>query len=204
MGTTKRTVEVQLSTSGVDAQGRPQRVPLTVDERGNVVTMASPDGLEPDLEGEHMLINIGPQHPATHGVLRLVLELDGETVVRCIPHIGYLHCGFEKLGEYRQYNQILPLTDREDYLNAMGNNIGMAASAEKLFGIEITERCKVLRVIAAELSRIMSHLVWMGTTSIDIGAYTPFLWLFQERENIYNLIEGWVGARLTPTVTRVG
>ena len=207
MATTKRTVEVQLATTGTDAQGRPARRALVSDEQGNISTLGDGGGLlteEPELAGDHMLINIGPQHPATHGVLRLVLELDGETVVRCIPHIGYLHCGFEKLGEYRQYNQILPLTDREDYLNAMGNNIGMAMGAERLFGIEITERCKVLRVIAGELSRIMSHLVWMGTTSIDIGAYTPFLWLFQERENIYNLIEGWVGARLTPTITRVG
>ena len=91
--------------------------------------------LEPDLEGEHMLINIGPQHPATHGVLRLVLELDGETVVRCIPHIGYLHCGFEKIGEYRQYNQIIPWTDREDYLNSIGNNCAFSLGAERLFGI---------------------------------------------------------------------
>jgi len=217
MATTKRTVDVALSTSGMDGQGRPQRTPLVVgDGASAVMAGSSPAGAhgvpaedgswahEPDLAGEHMLINIGPQHPATHGVLRLVLELDGETVVRCIPHVGYLHCGFEKLGEYRQYNQILPLTDREDYLNSMGNNIGMAMSAERLFGIEVTERCKVLRVIAAELSRIMSHLVWLGTTCIDIGAFTPFLWAFQERENIYNLIEGWVGARLTPTITRVG
>ena len=151
-----------------------------------------------------MLINIGPQHPATHGVLRLVLELDGETVVRCIPHIGYLHCGFEKIGEYRQYNQIICWTDREDYLNSIGNNVAFALGAERLFGIEITERCKVLRVIASELSRIMSHLVWLGTFCIDIGAFTPFLWAFQERENIYNLLEGWVGARLTTSATRVG
>src|SRR5687768_474696 len=204
MATTKRTVEVALSTSGLDAQGRPQRTPLVVGGNGADVALEAPPPLEPDMGGEHMLINIGPQHPATHGVLRLVLELDGETVVRCIPHVGYLHCGFEKLGEYRQYNQILPLTDREDYLNSMGNNIGMAMGAERLFGIEITERCKVLRVIAAELSRIMSHLVWLGTTCIDIGAFTPFLWAFQERENIYNLIESWVGSRLTPTITRVG
>src|SRR4051794_7506456 len=204
MATTRRTVEVELSTSGLDAQGRPQRVPLMVNDGGSPVALEAPPSIEPELAGDHMLINIGPQHPATHGVLRLVLELDGETVVRCVPHIGYLHCGFEKLGEYRQYNQILPLTDREDYLNAMGNNIGMAMGAERLFGIEITERCKVLRVIGAELSRIASHLVWLGTTCIDIGAFTPFLWAFQERENIYNLIEGWVGARLTPTITRVG
>ena len=103
-----------------------------------------------------MLINIGPQHPATHGVLRLVLELDGETVVRCIPHIGYLHCGFEKIGEYRQYNQIIPWTDREDYLNSPGNNVAFALGAERLFGIEITERCKVLRVIA--MRAVAHHL----------------------------------------------
>ncbi|MCE2803137.1 MAG: NADH dehydrogenase (quinone) subunit D [Gemmatimonadota bacterium] len=151
-----------------------------------------------------MLINIGPQHPATHGVLRLVLELDGETVVRCIPHVGYLHCGFEKIGEYRQYNQIIPWTDREDYLNSMGNNVAFALGAERLFGIEITARCTVLRVMAMELSRIISHLVWLGTTCIDIGAFTPFLWCFQERENVYKLLEGWTGARLTTSGSRVG
>ena len=201
---TKRTVDVALSTTGLDAQGRPQRVPLVVDESGTVTTMEAPPALEPELEGEHMLINLGPQHPATHGVLRLVLELDGETVVRCIPHVGYLHCGFEKIGEYRQYNQIIPWTDREDYLNSPGNNVAFALGAERLFGIEITERCKVLRVIAMEMSRIISHLVWLGTTCIDIGAFTPFLWSFQERENVYNLLEGWCGARLTTSLTRVG
>jgi NADH-quinone oxidoreductase subunit D len=204
VATTKRTVDVQLSTSGLDAQGRPARVPLVTDAAGNVLTMEAPPALEPELEGDHMLINIGPQHPATHGVLRLVLELDGETVVRCIPHIGYLHCGFEKIGEYRQYNQIIPWTDREDYLNSPGNNVAFTLGAERLFGIEITERCKVLRVIACELSRIMSHLVWLGTTCIDIGAFTPFLWAFEKRESIYKLLEDWVGARLTVTTTRVG
>jgi NADH-quinone oxidoreductase subunit D len=204
MATKKRTVEVELSTTGLDRQGRPQRVPLVVDDGGAPLALDAPPAVEPDIGSEHMLINIGPQHPATHGVLRLVLELDGETVVRCIPHIGYLHCGFEKIGEYRQYNQIIPWTDREDYLNSIGNNCAFALGAERLFGIEITERCKVLRVIAMELSRIMSHLVWVGTTSIDIGAFTPFLWSFQERENIYNLLEGWIGARLTTSATRVG
>jgi len=204
MATTKRTVEVELSTTGLDAQGRPRRVPLVVDEQGTPVAVEAPPSLEPGLDGENLLINIGPQHPATHGVLRLVLELDGETVVRCIPHIGYLHCGFEKIGEYRQYNQIIPWTDREDYLNSPGNNVAFALGAERLFGIEITERCKVLRVILMELSRIISHLVWLGTTCIDIGAFTPFLWSFQERENVYNLFENWIGARLTTTFTRVG
>jgi len=201
---TKRTVEVELSTTGMDAQGRPRRVPLVIDDGGAPVALEAPPAIEPDLTGEHMLINIGPQHPATHGVLRLVLELDGETVVRCIPHIGYLHCGFEKSGEYRQYNQIIPYTDREDYLNSPGNNVAFALGAERLFGIEITERCKVLRVILCELSRIISHLVWLGTTCIDIGAFTPFLWSFEQRERVYALFEAWIGARLTTTFTRVG
>ncbi len=204
MATTTRTGEVDLSTTGLDAQGRPQRVPLATDESGNLVPLTAPEPMEPELEGEHMLINIGPQHPATHGVLRLVLELDGETVVRCVPHIGYLHCGFEKIGEYRQYNQIIPWTDREDYLNSPGNNVAFALGAERLFGIEITERCKVLRVIAMELSRLISHCVWLGTFCIDIGAFTPFLWIFQQRERVYLLLESWIGARLTTTLTRVG
>jgi NADH-quinone oxidoreductase subunit D len=204
MATTKRTVEVELSTTGLDARGRPQRVPLATDQQGNLVPVTASPAVEPDLEGEHMLINLGPQHPATHGVLRLVLELDGETVVRCIPHIGYLHCGFEKMGEYRQYNQIIPWTDREDYLNSPGNNVAFALGAERLFGIEITERCKVLRVIASELSRLISHCVWLGTFCIDIGAFTPFLWIFQQRERVYTMLERWIGARLTTSLTRVG
>ncbi len=151
-----------------------------------------------------MLVNIGPQHPATHGVLRLVIELEGETVKRCIPHIGYLHSGFEKLGEYRHYNQIIPLTDRTDYLSPMANNVAFALAVEKLMGQQVTERCRVLRVIACEMSRIISHLVWLGTTGIDLGAFTPFLWSFQQRERIYNLQEMWTGARLTTSLTRVG
>jgi NADH-quinone oxidoreductase subunit D len=193
---TVRTVEMALATPGVDAAGHPTRVPLGVSEG---------DGqYREDLGAEHMLVNIGPQHPATHGVLRLVLELEGETVRRCIPHIGYLHSGFEKLGEYRQYNQIIPLTDRTDYLSPMANNVCLALAVEKLMGLELPERCKVLRVIACEMSRIISHLVWLGTTGIDLGAFTPFLWSFQERERIYNLQEAWTGARLTTSVTRVG
>jgi NADH-quinone oxidoreductase subunit D len=187
-----RTVEFALATPGLDAQGRPARIPL------------GEGGTEPPLGGEQMLINIGPQHPATHGVLRLVVVLDGETVVRVIPHIGYLHSGFEKLGEYRHYNQIIPLTDRTDYLSPMANNVGVALAAERLMGIEITPRCTVLRVIACELSRIISHLVWLGTTSIDLGAFTPFLWAFYQRERVYNLQEMWTGARLTTSLTRVG
>src|SRR5258705_1502344 len=204
MATKKRTVEVELSTTGLDSRGRPQRVPLVTDAGGKLVPIAPPPSLEPDLEGDPMLINLGPQHPATHGVLRLVLELDGETVVRCIPHIGYLHCGFEKIGEYRQYNQIIPWTDREDYLNSPGNNVAFALGAERLVGIEITQRCKVLRVIASEPSRLISHCVWLGTFCIDIGAFTPFLWIFQQRERVYTMLESWIGARLTTSLTRVG
>lgn len=189
-----RTVELALATPGLDPDGRAARVPLGV--RGS-----DPDD---DLGAEHMLVNIGPQHPATHGVLRLVLELDGEVVRRCIPHVGYLHSGFEKLGEYRHYNQIVPLTDRTDYLSPMANNVCLVMAAEKLMGITITERCTVLRVIACEMSRIISHLVWLGTTGIDLGAFTPFLWSFYQRERIYNLQEAWTGARLTTSLTRIG
>src|SRR5262245_35346581 len=190
-----RTLELSLATPGLDAQGRPSRIPLGVEHPGD------PDD---EFGSEPMLVNLGPQHPATHGVLRLVVELEGERVIRCIPHIGYLHSGFEKLGEYRHYNQIIPLTDRTDYLSPMANNVALALAAEKLMGIQITERCQVLRVIACQMSRIISHLVWLGTTAIDLGAYTPFLWTFQERERVYNLQEAWTGARLTPSVTRVG
>ncbi|MET0399860.1 MAG: NADH dehydrogenase (quinone) subunit D [Longimicrobiaceae bacterium] len=157
-----------------------------------------------DISGDHMLINIGPQHPATHGVLRLVLELDGETVVRCIPHIGYLHSSFEKLGEYRDWNQIIPLTDRMDYLAPLIYNCAYAMAVEKLMGITVTERCKVVRVICMELDRIFSHLLWLGTTGIDLGAFTVFLYTFQERERIYDLHESFTGARITTSSTRIG
>ncbi len=193
----KRTVELDLATPGLDAAGQPVRVPLGV-------AAAPAPGDERELGGEHLLMNLGPQHPATHGVLRLVVELDGETVVRVIPHLGYLHSGFEKLGEYRHYNQIIPLTDRTDYLSPMANNVALALTAERLMGMTITPRCTVLRVIACEMSRIISHMVWLGTTAIDLGAFTPFLWAFQQRELIYNLQEMWTGARLTTSLTRVG
>jgi NADH-quinone oxidoreductase subunit D len=195
----KRTLDVPLGTTGFDDRGRPRTVPLGIEVPGPLAVDEAPE-----LGSEHMLLNIGPQHPATHGVLRLVVELDGEVVVRVIPHVGYLHSGFEKLGEYRHYNQIVPLTDRMDYLAPMANNVCLALAAERLMGVEITERCKVLRVIACEISRVISHLVWLGTTGIDIGAFTPFLWMFQEREKFYNLQEAWTGARLTTSLTRVG
>ncbi len=172
---------------------------------GELVRMPMlPAGMEPELHGERMLINIGPQHPATHGVLRLVVELDGETVVKVIPHIGYLHSSFEKLGEYRHWNQIIPLTDRMDYLAPLIYNCAYAMAVEKLMGIEVTERCKVVRVICMELDRIFSHLLWLGTTAIDVGAFTVFLWTFQERERVYDLHEALTGARITTSATRIG
>jgi len=194
---TTRTIDFEITTPGLDRAGHPTQVPLGVPIEPASFRI-------PDPGEEHMLVNIGPQHPATHGVLRLVVELDGEVVQRVVPHIGYLHSGFEKLGEYRHYNQIIPLTDRTDYLSPMANNVCFALAAEKLMGISITERCAVLRVIACELSRIISHLVWLGTTGIDLGAFTPFLWSFNEREKVYDLQEAWTGARLTTSLTRIG
>ena len=180
------------------------RTPEMGRDGGLVHAPTLPPGIEPELHGEHMLINIGPQHPATHGVLRLVLELDGETVVRCTPHIGYLHSSFEKLGEYRTWNQVVPLTDRMDYLAPLIYNCAYVMAVEKMMGLEVTERCRIVRVICMELDRIFSHLLWLGTTAIDIGAFTVFLYTFQERERIYELHEAFTGARITTSATRVG
>jgi NADH-quinone oxidoreductase subunit D len=159
---------------------------------------------EPDFGTEEMLINIGPQHPATHGVLRLICELDGETVMSVTPDIGYLHSSVEKLGEYRSWTQIVPLTDRMDYLAPLIYNCAYVMSVEKLMGIEVTERCKIVRVICMELDRIFGHQLWLGTTAIDVGAFTPFLYAFQQRERIYTLHEALTGARITTSATRIG
>jgi NADH-quinone oxidoreductase subunit D len=190
----QRTVELAVGRNpemGVD--GRPVPSPLRPF-----------DFPEPELGTEQMLINIGPQHPATHGVLRLVCELDGETVVSVMPDIGYLHSSFEKLGEYRTWNQIVTLTDRMDYLAPLIYNCAYVMSVEKLMGIEVTERCKVARVILMEMDRIFGHLLWLGTTAIDVGAFTPFLYAFQQRERIYTLHEALTGARITTSATRIG
>ena len=177
---------------------------MGVDGNPSLSPIAPFDIVEPDMNTEHMLINIGPQHPATHGVLRLVCELDGETVKRVVPDIGYLHSSFEKLGEYRTWNQIVPLTDRMDYLAPLIYNCAYVMAVEQLMGIEVTERCKVVRVILMELDRIFGHLLWLGTTAIDVGAFTPFLYSFQERERIYKMHESLTGARITTSATRVG
>ncbi len=151
-----------------------------------------------------MTISMGPQHPSTHGVLRLELVLDGEMVVKCTPDIGYLHTGMEKLFEYKKYQQGIVITDRMDYLNPLGNNLAYVMAVEKLLGIEIPERAQVIRVLMCELQRIASHLVWLGTHALDLGAMTVFFYCFREREKILNLIEAASGGRLTPSYFRIG
>jgi len=151
-----------------------------------------------------MTISMGPQHPSTHGVLRLELVLDGEMVVKCTPDIGYLHTGMEKLFEYRKYQQGIVITDRMDYLNPLGNNLAYVMAVEKLLQIEIPERAQIIRVLFCELQRIASHLVWLATHALDLGAMTVFFYCFREREKIMNLIEAASGSRLTPSYFRVG
>ena len=149
-------------------------------------------------------INMGPSHPATHGVLRIVLQLDGETVVNAVPHLGYLHRGMEKLGENRTYLQFIPYTDRMDYLSPLSANVGFALAVEDLLGVRVPPRCESIRVICNELGRIGAHLVWLGTHALDMGAATVFFHTFKDREWHYDLVEDLTGARLTTSFTRVG
>ena len=151
-----------------------------------------------------MTISMGPQHPSTHGVLRLELTLDGEMVINTIPDIGYLHTGMEKLFEYKKYQQGIVITDRMDYLNPLGNNLAYVMAAEKLLQIEIPERAQVIRVLFCELQRIASHMVWLGTHCLDIGAMSVFFYCFRQREKILNLIEAASGGRMTPSYFRIG
>jgi NADH-quinone oxidoreductase subunit D len=151
-----------------------------------------------------MTISMGPQHPSTHGVLRIELVLDGELIVKATPDIGYLHTGMEKLFEYKKYQQGIVITDRMDYLNPLGNNLAYVMAVEKLLGIEIPERAQVIRVLFCELQRIASHLVWLGTHALDIGAMSVFFYAFREREKILNLIEAASGGRMTPSYFRIG
>ena len=157
-----------------------------------------------DLIGEKMIINMGPSHPATHGVLRLVLELDGEIVTKATPDVGYLHRGDEKIAENMQYNQFIPYTDRLDYLAPLSNNVAYALAVEKLMGWELPPRGKAIRVICCETARISSHLLGLGAMALDLGAMTVFLYTFTEREKLYNLFELLTGARFTTSYTRVG
>ncbi len=157
-----------------------------------------------DVETEELLINMGPQHPATHGVLRLVLRADGEMVIEAVPHIGYLHRCAEKIGENLQPYQYIPYTDRMDYLAGMNNNQAYSIAVERIAGMEVPERAQYLRVIFAELNRIASHLVAFGTYGLDIGAFTAFLYSFREREMVLDLCEAACGARLTYSYITIG
>src|SRR5512136_251205 len=151
-----------------------------------------------------MTINMGPQHPETHGVLRVVLELDGEVIVKATPDIGHLHRGVEKLAETKTYHQSIPFTDRLDYTNAMGNNLAYVLAVEKLLGIEVPRRAQYIRVMMAELQRIAAHEIWLGTHALDIGAMTLIFYNFREREQILRIFEEVAGGRLTPTYFRIG
>src|SRR5271157_2613906 len=159
-----------------------------------------------DIEGDRMVLNMGPSHPATHGVLRIVLELDGEEITKADPDVGYLHRGDEKIAESMTYTQFIPYTDRLDYLAPLANNVAYALAVEKLLGIhdKLPPRCQYIRVMVAELARISSHLLGLGAFAMDTGAVTVFLLTFTEREKIYNLAEAASGARLTTTYTRIG
>jgi len=158
----------------------------------------------PSGEGEPFSIQMGPQHPATHGVLKLNLELDGETIVRCDPDVGYLHRGFEKMAEHKSYAQFLPLTDRLDYISAMANNVGYCVAVETLLGITPPLRAQYIRTMVSEMARITGHLLWLATHALDIGAMTVFLYCFRERGRILDLFEELCGARLTTTYPRIG
>jgi NADH-quinone oxidoreductase subunit D len=157
-----------------------------------------------DMHGERMTLNMGPSHPATHGVLRLILELDGETIISAEPDVGFLHRGDEKIAENMHYNQFVPYTDRLDYLAPLANNVAYACAVEKLMGWELPPRGQALRVLCCELARISAHMLGVGVCAMDVGAMTVFLYTFTEREKIYNLCEQLTGARFTTSYTRVG
>ncbi len=160
--------------------------------------------LADELVGEKLTINMGPSHPSTHGVLRIILDLDGEIITKATPDVGYLHRGDEKIAENMQFNQFVPYTDRLDYLAPLANNVAYALAVEKLMGWELPPRGKAIRVLCCELARISAHLLGVGCMAMDIGATTVFLYTFEDREKIYNLIEQLTGARFTTSFTRIG
>lgn len=159
--------------------------------------------VEDPLENE-MVLNMGPQHPATHGVLRVLIKVDGETVVKCVPELGYLHRGFEKLAENMTYHEFIPHTDRLDYISPMSNNVAVVMAVEKLAGIEVPERGEWVRMLVSEMARISNHLLAMGCTAMDVGALTVFMWTFTQREKMYDLFEMLCGARFTTSYARIG
>jgi NADH-quinone oxidoreductase subunit D len=159
---------------------------------------------EEELKGETMSLNVGPSHPTTHGVLRLLTELDGDIITKCEPVIGYLHRGDEKIAENMTYNQFVPYTDRLDYLAPLANNVAFAMAVEKLAALEVPERCQAIRVLCCELARVSSHLLGIGVFGMDAGAWTVFMYTFTEREKLYTLFEELTGARFTTSYTRIG
>lgn len=173
------------------------QIEITSDELRNLVSSRA-------LSGETMLLNMGPQHPSTHGVLRLLLELDGETVISCIPDVGYLHTGIEKNIEAKTYEKAETMTDRLDYLNTMGNNLAYCLAVEKLVDLDVPERAQAVRVIFTELQRISSHLVWLGTHALDLAAMSVFFYCFNQRERILDIMEMCSGQRMMTTYFRPG
>ena len=157
-----------------------------------------------EFETEKMSLSMGPSHPSTHGVLRLQLELDGETVTKCDPVLGYLHHGDEKIAENMTYNQFVPYTDRLDYLAPLANNVAYAIAVERLAGLEVPARCQAIRVLTCEMARVSAHLMGLGAYGIDVGAWSVFLYTFTEREKLYKLFEELTGARFTTSYTRIG
>ena len=170
---------------------------VTVDDLKHLVS-------ERAIQGETMMLNMGPQHPSTHGVLRLLLELDGETVINCIPDIGFLHTGIEKNMEAKTYQKAEVMSDRLDYMNPAGNNLAYSMAVEKLVDLDVPARAQALRVILAELTRFQSHLVWLGTAALDLAAMSMFLYCFREREYILDVMEMCSGQRMMTTYIRPG
>jgi NADH-quinone oxidoreductase subunit D len=185
--------EITFKDSAARAAGRPP------------VSSPDPEELQ-DIHGEKLVLNMGPSHPSTHGVLRILIELDGETITKAVPDVGYLHRGDEKIAENMTYTQFIPYTDRLDYLAPLANNVAYALAVEKLMGIDtkLPPRCQYIRVICCELARISAHLLGIGAFAMDVGAMTVFLHTFTEREKIYNLAEWMTGARFTTSYTRIG
>lgn len=169
-----------------------------------MVIHMSPTDTQKEIVKKELTLNMGPHHPSTHGVLRLVLDLQGETVVGCDPRPGYLHRGIEKWCESRTYHQIIPMTDRLEYISCMNNNLGYVVAVEKLAGITVPERAQFIRTITAELGRLSAHLIWLGSSVIDLGAMTPFFYVSRERELVLDLLEMASGARQTVSYARIG
>ena len=180
-----------------EQSGRKSRILEALENEHVSVTFNDP------LENE-MVLNIGPQHPATHGVLRLLVKLDGETVLASVPDIGYLHRGYEKLAENCSYHEFIPHTDRLDYLSPLSNNVAYVLAVEKLLGIDAPPRAQYIRTLISELARISSHLMFLGSLAMDVGALTVWMWSFREREKLYDLFEKITGARFTTSYTRIG